>query len=257
MANPLRLAYRNWADQALISGLVSVSSLPLANLKTDDIQEIWRSAETGAAQALVIDLSQQRQIGAVGLVNSNAVSPVTVHVRVSTSDPTGVDGNAYQALSLPGITEPAYNKFVHFIDPNVTGRYVRISLNNLTTSPEAGRLVVASTWAPSRDMSFGWEKLSRDASTVTESLGGNPFVDIKQRRRGWRFRMFPLTESEAEQQVDELHRLRGTGRDILVCRDRNSTTLGRDTLWGLLEAPVQQRRVEGGYELEMTVWDRV
>lgn len=257
MANTLRLAYTNVADQALISGLVSVSSLPLSNLKTDDIQEIWRSAETGATQAVISDLGQQRQIGVVALINTNAVSPVTFHIRISTSDPTGLDGNAYVVASLPGVSEPAYNKFVHFIDPNVTGRYVRITHNDLTFSPEAGRLVIAPTWAPSRDMSFGWEKLARDASTVTESLGGNPFVDIKHRRRGWRFRIFPLTESEAEQQVDELHRLRGTGRDILVCRDKDSATLGRDTLWGLLDSPVQQRRVEGGYELEMTVWDRV
>ena len=246
MANSLRLAYENHADQALISGLVSVSSLPLSNLKTEDIQAIWRSAESVAQQSLIVDLGQQRQIGVVGLVNSNVLSPSTIHVRISSSDPTGLDGDAYQALSLPAITEPAYNRFFNFIDPNVAGRYLRITHNDLTVSPEAGRLIVAPTWGPSRDMSFGWEKLARDASTVTESLGGNPFVDIKQRRRGWRFRIFPLTEAEAEQQVDELHRLRGTGRDILVCRDKNSASLGRDTLWGLLETAVQQRRVEGG-----------
>ena len=56
--------------------------------------------------------------------------------------------------------------------------------------------------------------------------------------------------------MDRLNRLRGIGRDILVCRDKDSTNLGRDTVWGLLENTVTQRKIEGRgpegmYEIEV------
>src|SRR5688572_18786198 len=254
MANPLRLAYQNYADQALID-VSAIGSLPGSNLKTDDIQQIWRgTSATGAA--IRSDLGQLRQVGAIALINTSGISAADTHrVRISTTDPDGIVNNVYDSGEIATNVDPVFEKYVHFVEPNVMGRHIRISLTVATGPVEAGRLVIAPTWAPSRDMSFGWEKLSRDSSSVTESLGGNPFIDVRHRRRGWRFRIFPLTEGEAEAEVDELNRLRGTGRDILVCRDINSTNLGRDTLWGLLEAPVQQRRVEGGYEIELTVWD--
>ena len=68
--------------------------------------------------------------------------------------------------------------------------------------------------------------------------------------------------TEAQEQVDRLNRLRGIGRDILICRNKDSTDLGRDTIWGLLAEPITQRKIEGRgaegmYEIEIEVWDRV
>lgn len=261
MANPLRiLSGDNWADTAIISGVASLNSLPLSNLKDDDIQKIWRSAqnETSAPQqAVIADLGAQRDIGVAALINSNAFSPWTFHVRISTSDPTGLDASAYEALNIPGIPDASYNKFIHFIEPSVTGRYVRITHNVTLGVPEAGRLVICPVWSPSRNMRFGREKLWRDFSTKTQSLGGNEFVDVRPRQWGWRFTLFGLTEAEAQQQVDELNRLRGIGRDILVCIDKDSSNLGRDTVWGLLEQPATQRQDHHNfYVVEFEVWNR-
>ena len=75
MTNPLRIAYINHADFASISGSTSVTSLPLSNLKTDDIQELWRSAAVSATQAIIADLGQQQTIGCVALINSNLFTP--------------------------------------------------------------------------------------------------------------------------------------------------------------------------------------
>jgi hypothetical protein len=255
--NPLRICHANDADIGTIGGLVSVISLPLSNLQTDDIQQVWRSAEILAQQALVVDLTAQRQIGVVALVNINVFSPSTFHVRVSTSDPTGLDGDAYSLLNIPGVPDPVHNKFVHFLEPQVIGRYVRITMNSLTVSPQAGRLVIGPTWAPTHDMRYGFEPRWQDKSTRTTSLGGNEFVDLRFRQRGWRFTISALTEAEAYEQVDALNRNRGTSRDVLVSRDKDSSNPGRDTMWGLLAEPVTQRKIEGGYEIEVEIWDRV
>lgn len=265
MANPLRFTYTNHADAAVITGTAAITSLPLSNLKNDDIQQLWRSASTAAAQAIIIALPSPQIIGCVSLINCNVLSPASFHVRVSTTDATGLTGDAYNVSGISGIPDAAHNKFVHFLEPQVTGTYVRINMNDLTVAPEAGRLVVGEVWAPSRDMRYGFEPLSRDLSNISTSLGGNEFVDVRPRKRGYHFTIIGLTETEAQDQVDRLNRTRGIGRDILVCRNKDSANLGRDTVWGLLAQPVIQRKIEarvteddmGAYEIEVEVWDRI
>jgi hypothetical protein len=260
MTNPLRLlSQENWADSSVITtGATAVGSLPAANLKTDDIRQLWRSTSL-SGDAVIVDLSAQRLIGVVALINTSVDADDTIHVEISTSDPTGQDGSAYDSGVFDAGVNPVFpfNKFVHFIEPAVTGRYIRIGA--ATTSPmQAGRLVVAPTWAPTRDMRYGFEPIWRDFSIRTRSLGGNEFVDVRPRQRGWRFSILGLTEAEAQQQIDSLNRLRGVGRDILVCRDKDSDQLGQDTIWGLLEQPVVQRKLEPGhYEIEAELYDRV
>ena len=244
MTNPLRFTYINHADFASISGPTSVTSLPLSNLKTDDIQELWRSAAVSATQVIIADLGQQQTIGCVALINSNLFTPMDYTVRVSTSDPTGLDGGAYESTNdIPGIPDPVHNKLVHFIEPQVVGRYVRISLTHMTTVAEAGRLVIGGgVGAEPQTCATAFEPLWRDKSNRSESLGGMEFIDVRPRQRGWRCTILGLTEAEAQEQVDRLNRLRGIGRDILICRNKDSADLGRDTVWGLLAQPITQRK---------------
>lgn len=268
MVNPLRITYVNHADAAILSGIGAISSLPLSNLKTDDIQEVFRGTATSAAgpQVINVDLGAIKTVGCIALINCNLFAPVvTVEITLSTNDPNGVTGMTYSA-TVQGIPDPVYNKFVHFIEPQAEARYVLIWMQNIPVPPEAGRLVIGETWAPTRDMRYGFEPLWRDFSVRSRSLGGNEFIDVRPRQRGYRFTILGLSESEAQEQVDRLNLMRGIGRDILVCRNKDSSDMGRDTVWGLLEQPVAQRRLEGRtadeeeelgmYEIEVEVWDR-
>lgn len=258
MANSFRIARVNYADAAVLSTGSEINSLPIANLKDADIQVIWRSASGTSSQLIVlVDLGQTQTIGAVALMNCNVFTPATFRVRVSTADATGVAGDAYDQSGIGGIVDPIYPTFVHFIEPTVSGRYVRIDASGLTSAPEAGRLAIADVWAPSRHMSYGWEPLWRDHSISSRSLGGNEFVDVRDRQRGFRFRIRGLTQSEAQTHVDALNRERGIGRDILVCRDKDNSDLGQATIWGLLAEPVRQRQTHPDfYEIECEVWER-
>lgn len=265
MANPLRIMSRgNWADSSIIStGAAAVASLPASNLLDDDIQKIWRTASSTGDDALIIDLTAQREIGAVALINTNLDLDDTIHLRISTSDPTGVDGDAYNSGVVAAAVDPEWPTWVHFVEPAAIGRYIRIGAD-LSGGPwEAGRLVVCPIWAPSRDRSLGAEPLWDDPSLVSFSIGGNEFVDQRQPRRGHRFRIMNLTETEAREQVAELNRLRGIARDILVCIDKDSTNLGRDTLWGRMAHPARQtedlstrNRSDGSFVAEFEIWNR-
>lgn len=259
MTNPLRLLSGvNHADTALLT-VGMTASLPATNLQTDDIQEIWRGA-SAAGSALIVDLGAVLEIGVIGLMNTNIQPSDQINIAISNTDPAGTTGEVYLAgLHAAGV-DPVWRKYLHFVEPSVLGRYIRISITISQGPATAGRLVVAPTWAPSRDMTFGRERLWRDFSTRSRSLGGNEFIDVKPRQRGWRAAIRGLTETEAQQQVDELNRLRGIGRDVLMCIDKDSDNLGRDTVWGLLEEPIRQRQWSENrdlYEIEIELYDRV
>ena len=259
MASPLRImAGTNWVDLAVIStGAAAVPSLPASNLLDDDIQKVWRTASSTGDDALIIDLAAQREIGAVALINTNLDLDDTIHLRISTSDPTGADGSAHNSGVVAAAVDPVWGKWVRFVEPAVIGRYIRIGAD-LSGGPwEAGRLVICRTWAPSKDRDLGADLLDDDPSIVSFSIGGNEFVDQRQSRWGHRFRIKNLTEAEARDQVGELNRLRGIARDILVCLDVNSSNLGRDTIWGRMAQPARRTLDRNNaYTVEFEVWNR-
>lgn len=248
MANAFRIARINYVDTAVLSTGSEISSLPIANLKDADIQVIWRSASTASSQLLVLaDLGQSRTLGVVALMNCNVFAPATFHVRVSTTDATGIAGDAYNVAGIAGIADAADPAFVHVIDPAVSGRYVRINGNSLTEAPEAGRLMIGELWAPSRDVSIisPPEDDPRDFTEVSYSLGGNPFYDVRPRQRRFRFVLRGLTTAERDAEITTLNRQRGIGREILVIFDKDSSNIGRDSVWGHLTRLVRARRIAG------------
>jgi hypothetical protein len=253
---PLRIAYRNWADTAIIStGAASISSLPPSHLKDQDIKKVWRSASL-TGDALIVDLGSSQNIGVVGWVNTNLTANDTIHVRISTSDPTGQDGSAYNSTTIASGVDPVFASFWHFVEPAVVGRYLRFGTTIANT--EAGRLIVAPTWIPSRHFSFGWAPARQDRSRRDESLGGNMFVDRRERQRVWRFMLRGLTEAEFDNELEPLNRLNGASKDIMVCRDKANSNLGKVTLWGLLDEALTPTQPEGRlFEAEFVLRERL
>ena len=255
MVNPLRISYENDCNGAILSASSSFGSLPVAHLKDFDIQKIWRATESPAW--IIADIGRVLTLDEVSIINCNWGLSDTARVRASITDPTVVSSLTYDSGDFPAAVDPLWGKFIHFLPSSVSYQYLRVDITTAETYPEAGRLQSGQVWDPTRNMEYGWEKLSRDFSTKTRSLGGNEFVDVKPRQRGFRFTIPGLTEDEVQTHVDTLNRVRGIGIDILVCRDVNSSNLGRDTIWGLMEDTVRQRQTHlNSYEIELEVWDR-
>jgi hypothetical protein len=259
MANgPLRIAYQNYADTALIStGSAAVTSLPAINLLDQDIKKVWRSTSS-SGDALIIDLGTSRTIGVVGLLNTNLDLDDIIHVRFSTSDPTGQDGSAYNSSSHAAGVDPVFAAYWRFIEPAATGRYMRIGTTLTATVWEAGRLVIAPTWIPTRHFSFGWAQGREDKSRRDESLGGNMFVDRRPRQRVWEFTLRGLTESEVDSELEPLNRLNGASKDIMVCRDKANANLGKVTVWGMLDQALRPTQEEGlFYQTDFVLRERI
>lgn len=255
MAIPLRIAGENLIDGASLTASSAVSGLGVDNLRSDDIQEVWRATSTTAN--VVADLGSSQSIGVVALNNTNAGATDSVRVRLSTVDSTGAAGDSYDSGTVATAVDQTYPIWLHFIEPEKSGRYLRIDLTQ-SSAPEAGRMLVAPTWTPTHNFSFGWHPLWRDWSIRTASLGQNLFFDRRPRQRGFSFRLFGLTESEAGTHIEPINRLRGTSADILVCRNKDSSTLGKVTVWGPMEAPIiYPQRHPDFFDAEFVVWNRL
>lgn len=259
MTNPLRIGYANHGDSSTVN-TSAVSSLPASNMLDADIQKIWR-ATSSTGSAIRIELSGQKEIGAIVFVNVNLTNG-THRVRVSTSDPDGIVDNVHDSGELALDVDPTFRQYIYLIEPAVIGKYLRIS-TTITNGPmEAGRLVVAPLWSPSRGISLVRppERIDRDHTITSFSIGQNRYDDIRPRQRGWRFTLKGITDAEKITYVDRINRTRGVGREILVCFDKDSDNLGRDTIWGHLAAPLQPRHmagIPGFWECEFEIMERI
>ena len=188
----------------------------------------------------------------------NLASASTFRVRISATDPTVTGSLAHDSGSLASGLDPIYPTLVYIIDSAATGRYVRIDLTQASPLPEAGRLFVGRLWSPSSNMQFGWAPVSREISRRTESVGQAIFIDEKERRRGYRFNLTGLTEVEGYDELEEINRLNGTKRDLLVIRDKDSATRGRDTIWGLLENVVDYSQANPmRFDADFEIYERI
>lgn len=258
MAKPL-FCRQNLVDDGTLSASTSIGGLPPSNLQEDDIRRVWRASSGSSSAHLIADLTAQSEIGAVAMPNTNLGLTTPVRVRLSTADPNGVAGDAYDSGSVSAACDPAYRLFVHIISGGATGRYLRIDMT--VNTAEAGRLVAGPTYQTSRNLSLNHpiEELWNDRSRITQSLSGVRWIDREEIQRGFRATFNGLDETEVRGQIAELNRLLGINRDFLFIRDPNSDNLGRDSIWGHLEEPLSYPVLNraGFYDVGITVWNRL
>lgn len=246
---PFRLSRNNNITVADVTAGSAVASLPTDHLQTDDIKEIWRS-DIGSTFILA-DIGSSLTLGVTALIN--CVTDPNVRIRYSTNDSVGLAGDAYDSGFIPTTAVAPFRKLIHFIEPGVLGRYLRIDGIH-----EAGRWMAGRAWIPGHNVQYGLERTFRDHSRHGLSLGLNEFIGRKARQPGLRFSLAFLTELEVTAEVYELNRIVGSSVDILVCLDINSANIGRDTLWGLLTDTVPPRLVGfNNWNADFTMWDRI
>jgi hypothetical protein len=255
----LRICRENDCNGAVLSASTSISTLPVSHLKDDDIQRLWRATATPAW--IIADVGTTLTIGVVALFNSNGRSTDTFQVRTSITDATVLSNLTYNSGVVASGIDPVFGSFIRFIEPAVSYRFLRIDQTQ-TDIPEAGRIMSGSVWIPSRNVSLVTppESFTIDHSIQTYSRGMNLFVDLRPRQRGYRFVLRGITDAEKESEIDEINRLRGIGRDILVCFDKDSSNIGRDSIWGTLAEPIRATRMSDKQDLwiaEITILERL
>lgn len=226
------IAFQNWSDAGTILASSSLVLTPPSILQDPHVARKWRG-RLGASEYLTIDLGSVQQIDTVMLAGLNLTAVGVTRLRISAADTSAQDGSEYDSGSDAGRVDPVYAMLLFLLPAPVSGRYLRIDLNETGADYiEAGRLFVSVRHALEFGISFGPNYRRIDRSGETESDGGQDYIDENNSRRCWTMNIPLMSASFAFDVWDELDRICGIRHDFLVIRNVNSARLGRDTLWG-------------------------
>lgn len=273
MANVL-LAWGNRADVATLSGGSWNASLPLVNLQTRQVQKVARTTNALLASTqFVADMGSAKSINCVALVVHNMSA--TALVRITACSNSGFTSPEYQSawievwpagvipisqleweddnFWLGTMTQEAragYNSpFLHILPSSQFLRYWKIEVDD-TFNPAGyvnfGRLFMAQSWQPLRNMTYGANLGYDDPTEIVTSLTGAEYFDVRGKYRLHKFDLDFLSKEEVHQQIFEMQRLSGTSAEVLVVPDKDdSITFVQRSFVGRLKSlsPVVQNHL--------------
>lgn len=243
--------YPNRIDEATLSGGAWLAGLPLANVQTRVLAKVARSTDLLLASTqMAIDLGRPRMIGVVSLVAHNLST--AAKVRVVGDDAADfatplVDSGWVQVWPwgmIPDalleweddnfwmgcLSEEARAGYqAHYICtlPRTAARYWRIEIDDTGNGDgyvHVGRVVIADSWQPAMNFSFGNGLGLTDRSASSESLGGTEYFDSRAMYRVTSLTLNWLTSDEAYARLLEMQRLLGVTGELLLVPDSDDVT---------------------------------
>jgi hypothetical protein len=237
------------SDAATIAAGSEVSSLPAANLQSQQPKKVWRSSSTAdyvtlscaapvAANMLAVSGHNFSAAGLFRVRGANSPADTTAAPSVDTGwqsvwPVTGKPADAYWPRYLSALlwsNDALYQCWrIDFADPSVTLTYL-----------EAGRLALGRYWQPTINFDLGGTPLGRDqrdVQTVTDY--GELFTDRRQRSAARRMslQISGADKREVLDGIQEIQRLAGMAGDVFVLLDPNATTdFHRHSMQGVFTA---------------------
>lgn len=245
IANAARIGWNNLADAGAISASSFVMLTPPTILQNPHVARKWRGV-AGAAEYLIIDLGSVVSIDCVALMGVNLTPVGLTRIRASTGDSSGLDGSAYDsdpAGASAGRVNPRYPSLVELLPVAVLARFVRIDLEQPGAAfIEAGRLFIGLTEQFKINFGYGWNRGWNDRSRITESRGGQSYVDRDNAYRTLDMTFGFVDAAQRYGLIEDIDQLNGKHTDVLMITDPTSAQLGRDSIWGLNQevTPVSQ-----------------
>lgn len=218
-----------------------VATLPIENLGGSSIRKVWRSTTTGTVGAYAqSDMGTAHTGAVVAALNVNWTTGATVGIKSSANaDMSSPDLNV--SLSSSGLTpylDTTSRQFVYPLASTSLRRYWRVTVTDTSLSYiEAGKLIIGPISDPTRNFSPEWREFSEDRSIISESVGGDTFVNLRTIKRGVEIELKALTAAEATAWARTLMVAHGQSRPFLTVLSHDATAYARDTIWGLLQAP--------------------
>lgn len=175
-------------------------------------------------------------VDTVGVFGMTMSASGTIRVRLSTSDSTGAAGDAYDSGTL--VVSNSYNAHVSLVTSPVIARYVRIDLSDsVGTYVEAGRIFVGARTQFTYNFSYGWQKAIIDRSIRTKTRGGQTQIFLDNHYRSLDLTFTTVTLAQRNALIEEIDRINGLSTDVLFVIDTASSSLARDSIWGLISEP--------------------
>jgi hypothetical protein len=229
------------------------ANYPLANLLTLQPGETTRFSDPSAAY-VVVDLGSAKAVTFAAVIAHNGGAAGEWRVRGATSEANltaspGFDSGSGGVSFWPASGKPDADVFHSFLSfASQTFRWWRLDIDDAANADgyfEAGRIMLASAWAPDTNFDFnagiGW----LDPSPIDEGVAGHmfPLARHKHRVQTLPFRM--VSEADCLAGIYELQRLRGASGDIFVVLDpQDDDHLHRRMLHGLMRGTTAPLSIE-------------
>jgi hypothetical protein len=241
--NKITLGWPNRIDQAVVSGGSWLATLPLTNVQDRVFARKARSTGITLAETrMQIDLDKGRPIGVVAIAAHNFAPDATVRVRYYTD-------YAGTVLVYDSGAVPAYPAFFQFeqlewednafwlgtntLDPLVDYtaltvifadqvyldvRRIDIDIDdqlNPNAFIEIGRVLIANTFQPELNASYGMTFGHQNETTTESALDGTEYFDRRRQRRTTEFVFENVRTADAFQSLYALQRDMGVDREVL------------------------------------------
>lgn len=258
MAN-LVLGYADRVRPGSLTGSSALATLPVANLQTQRLGQLWRGQPGVTSAWLVADFGAAKSIGAVLLAGTNLSPAATWRIRLSSSDATGAAGDVLDSGTVAAGVDVRFRLALLVLATDRAGRYLRLDLADATLPwLEAGRLAALALWRPRRNFAFGLQRGRIDASKLAKSETGDLFALPGGQQRTLALSLPQIYTDELLADVEDLIRSAGRHDDILVCLDPASSNLGFESIWGTLaELPAFEQVAFQGHKATWRVEERV
>ncbi|MFZ1427188.1 MAG: hypothetical protein WAS21_10505 [Geminicoccaceae bacterium] len=234
MAN-LVLGYDDRVRPGTITGTSALATLPVVNLQTQRLGQLWRGGPGVTTASLLVDFGASRTIGAVLLAGTNLSTVATWRIRLSTVDATGNAGDVLDTGTGPAGVDTRFRLALLVLPTDATGRYLKVDLSDASLPwLEAGRLAALKLWRPRRNFAFGMSRGRIDLGKTSKGEAGDLFALRGSQQRVFTMTLQAVYRDELLADAEDLLRTAGKHDDILLCLDPNSTNPGFDSIWGTM-----------------------
>lgn len=253
MGERLIIATPELSDLATITAGSEAGTMTATNLLTDQPREVWRATDLENVN-VELDLGSAAGINLLWIGYTNCSPDATMRWRAAASQSDLTADPAYDSGELdvwPHAdieTDWEYMHGMHWLGAAAaqTFQWWRLDLSDpaprgpkqngaFTTAEylQAGRIILANAWQPTRNLSYGWGIGWQDPSPMQDSAAGQTYSDQLARKRRLAFTLSAGTEDDLYENAFQIDRRFGASRGILVSRDPSNTRRLMDqTIYG-------------------------
>lgn len=217
----------------------------VSNLLDPQLRLRMRIATFPGIATILVDFGIPRALDCVAVLSTSVVDPgATVRVRLSTTDPTGLAGDAWDTGVTSASTgaEASGNVIVVRAAGPASGRYLWVQVvDGVALFLDIGHLAVGTLWRLTRAQSYG----AREGRMIMDRRDRNDFtgaefpVPALLNPRFVIFAVQNMTRAEIEGPHRDMTRVLGAAGDALWIPDLglSAAEINRRSIWGAVARP--------------------
>ena len=207
-----------------------VAGLSLANLKTQDVQQVARSTDATAANTKWrLDGGAAKAWNMFVFKNMNLTTSATIRIVVTSDASDTASGSrvhdsgnitVYAGTDTSGY--PGGSVWYYYLSSAVTARYVWVYITD-TGNPDGyvqvGRFIAATAWSPGVNVNVGLQRRWVDPSPVQRTPYGRRLTLPLPKYREIDMEFGFLSETEANTTVEDINADLGVTSDLFLVED--------------------------------------